>query len=48
MLVGAYPGLARLWERIRFYAGSFALVEALFGIEQGDQEAFENGIAEYR
>ena len=42
-----YPELDTLWERIRFYSGSFALLEALFGIENGDQEAFENGIADY-
>lgn len=51
-------GLARLFrtyseaeayqERIAFYQGTFALQEALFGIENGDGEAFEQGIAPYR
>ena len=27
---------------------TFALQEALYGIEDGDQEAFESGIAAYR
>jgi len=35
-------------ERLAFYAGTFALQEALFGIENGDRQAFENGIAAYR
>ena len=34
--------------RVKFALGTFALQEALFGIENGDQEAFEAGIAEYR
>ncbi len=42
-----YPELAFYWERIRFYQGTFALLEALFGLEQGDEEAFRNGIANY-
>ncbi len=35
-------------SRARFYVGTFALQEALNGLEDGDQEAFENGIAQYR
>lgn len=31
----------------RFYAGTFALQEALYGLEDGDEQAFENGIAVY-
>lgn len=41
------PELVTYWPRIRFYKGSFALLEALFGIENGDQKAFERGIADY-
>ncbi len=43
----AYPALASYWERIHFYRGTFALLEALFGLEQGDEEAFKDGIADY-
>jgi aminoglycoside 2''-phosphotransferase len=34
--------------RIAFYAGTFALQEALFGIEHDDPDAFAAGIARYR
>jgi aminoglycoside 2''-phosphotransferase len=44
----AYAGLDALWERIRFYQGTFALLEALFGFENGDSEAYKNGMAGYR
>jgi aminoglycoside 2''-phosphotransferase len=43
-----YPGIEAVLSRAQFYAGTFALQEALYGFEDGDQEAFENGIAEYR
>ena|ERR1051326_969856 len=42
-----YPALASYWERIRFYRGTFALLEALFGMEQGDDEAFRHGISNF-
>ena len=42
-----YPAIDTLWPRIWFYKGTFALLEALFGIEHGDQAAFEAGIARY-
>jgi aminoglycoside 2''-phosphotransferase len=32
---------------VQFYVGTFALQEALFGIENGDREAFQSGIADY-
>jgi aminoglycoside 2''-phosphotransferase len=35
------------WERIVFYQGTFALLEALFGIENQDEGAFKSGIASY-
>jgi aminoglycoside 2''-phosphotransferase len=44
----AYTGLDALLPRARFYQGNFALVKALFGIENGDVRAFENGIAGFR
>jgi hypothetical protein len=34
-------------RRIRFYAGMFALQEALFGIENGGDQALQAGLAEY-
>lgn len=42
-----YPAIHDFWPRIWFYKGAFALFEALFGIENGDQVAFEQGIKEY-
>lgn len=43
-----YPEIESFWNCILFYKGTFALLEALFGIENDDQEAFESGIADYR
>lgn len=43
-----YPEIEAFWNRILFYRGTFALLEALFGIENDDREAFESGIASYR
>ena len=43
----SYPQLPQLMDRVRLYQGTFALMEALFGIENGDDEAFESSIAEY-
>jgi aminoglycoside 2''-phosphotransferase len=42
-----YPAIDQLWPRIRFYKGTFALFEALFGIENGDEDAFQRGIEQY-
>jgi len=42
-----YSAIADFWPRVRFYHGSFALLEALFGIEQGDEAAFQAGLADY-
>lgn len=46
--LAAYPELASGVDRARFYGGTFALQEALHGVEHGDREAFESGIAAYR
>jgi aminoglycoside 2''-phosphotransferase len=46
-LAGVYPGVAELLPRARFYIGTFALQEALFGVEQGDDEALRRGLEEY-
>ena len=43
-----YPEIESFMDRVRFYQGTFALVEALFGIENGDPAAFESGIEKYR
>lgn len=43
-----YPEGDKVLERIKFYKSTFALQEALHGIENNDKEAFENGIKEYR
>lgn len=42
-----YPNIEALLNRARFYASTFALQEALFGIEFGDKEAFDSGIKQY-
>jgi aminoglycoside 2''-phosphotransferase len=43
-----YPAIESCMDRVRFYQGTFALEEAVFGIENGDQAAFESGIEKYR
>jgi aminoglycoside 2''-phosphotransferase len=42
-----YPGAEALMGRTRFYQGTFALLEALFGVENEDEEAFRAGIERY-
>ena len=42
-----YPEVELFLPRIRFYRGTFALLEALFGVENGDEQAFRAGIAQY-
>ncbi|MCA0970881.1 aminoglycoside phosphotransferase family protein [Halobacillus litoralis] len=43
-----YPQGEHVLERVRFYKSTFALQEALHGVNHGDAKAFENGIKEYR
>jgi aminoglycoside 2''-phosphotransferase len=43
-----YPAVETLLDRARFCAGTFAVQEALWGLEHGDPEAFNSGIAAYR
>lgn len=43
-----YPDLQSAESRMKFYRGTFALQEALFGIENNDEEAFKNGIIIYQ
>lgn len=42
-----YPEVEGYMERIRFYQGTFALLEALFGVENGDEEALRAGLEKY-
>lgn len=42
-----YPNIEELLQRAEFYASTFALQEALFGIEYGDKKAFNAGIKQY-
>lgn len=42
-----YPNIDSLLPRARFYTSTFALQEALYGIENDDQESFKAGIADY-
>jgi len=46
--MAVYPEDDSLLPRARFYQGTFALMEALFGVENNDPRAFENGIESYR
>ena len=43
----AYPGIPALIKRAEFYKGTFALQEALYGVQYDDHEAFKRGIAPY-
>lgn len=42
-----YSNVEELLQRAKFYASTFALQEALFGIEFGDKKAFSEGIKQY-
>ena len=42
-----YPEVEGYMGRIRFYQGTFALLEALFGVENGDKEALKAGLEKY-
>ncbi|MAT99996.1 MAG: aminoglycoside 6'-acetyltransferase [Anaerolineaceae bacterium] len=42
-----YPAVHDFWPRVRFYKGTFALIEALYGIENGDEQAFQRGLEAY-
>ncbi len=43
-----YPKVDKYIKRAKFYASTFALQEALFGIENNDEKAFINGIEQYK
>ena len=42
-----YPELESMLPRVRFYRGTFALQEALYGAETGDREAYASGMEGY-
>lgn len=42
-----YPGGEQIKDRVYFYRSTFALQEALHGIENGDEAALRNGIQDY-
>lgn len=42
-----YPEMEQALDRVHFYRGTFALHEALFGLDNGDRDAFESGMAQY-
>jgi aminoglycoside 2''-phosphotransferase len=46
-MTAVYPTLDTLWPRIRFYKGTFALLEALYGVEHDDAAALQAGLADY-
>jgi aminoglycoside 2''-phosphotransferase len=48
MMIPHYPEILSFKDRVYFYQSTFALQEALFGIENDDRVAFENGILGYR
>lgn len=43
-----YPDLQEMLDRVRFYRGTYALMEALDGVRDRDPEAFERGMRQYR
>jgi aminoglycoside 2''-phosphotransferase len=43
----SYPITTEMMARARFYIGTFALEEALFGYENGDGKALATGFEEY-
>lgn len=48
MCIKLYPNGTEIAERVTFYRSTFALQEALHGVENEDVVAFENGIKAYR
>ncbi|MDH5159541.1 phosphotransferase family protein [Heyndrickxia oleronia] len=48
MCMSLYPNGDEISERVKFYKSTFAFQEAIHGIENGDTQAFESGIKDYR
>ena len=42
-----YPEMETALERVKFYLGTFALQEALFGFKNDDKDAFRAGMERY-
>ncbi len=42
-----YPEMETALERVKFFCGTFALQEALFGFDNNDQDAFQAGMKNY-
>jgi len=42
-----YPEMEAALERVKFFCGTFALQEALFGFDNNDQDAFQAGMKNY-
>ena len=47
MCTSIYPEMEQTYDRVIFYCGTFALQEALFGVENDDKDAFQAGMEEY-
>jgi aminoglycoside 2''-phosphotransferase len=48
LCIDLYPSGDEIRERVKFYRSTFALQEALHGIENCDEQAFKNGIHSYQ
>jgi aminoglycoside 2''-phosphotransferase len=48
MCIDFYPNGSEISKRVKFYKSTFALQEALHGLVNNDNSAFENGIKNYR
>jgi aminoglycoside 2''-phosphotransferase len=47
LCINMYPDGNKISDRVKFYKSTFALQEALHGIENDDEQAFKNGISAY-
>jgi aminoglycoside 2''-phosphotransferase len=47
MCTSIYPEMGHTYDRAIFYCGTFALQEALFGVENDDNDAYHAGMEEY-
>jgi aminoglycoside 2''-phosphotransferase len=48
LCINLYPDGNKISDRVKFYKSTFALQEALHGIENNDNQAFKNGISAYK
>ncbi len=47
LCLATYPEMQTMLDRAQFYRSTFALQEAYYGLRDGDQAAFQRGIAAY-